>query len=189
VSVLTKKRAASGTGGLRDYATNAAQQLGPMAQQAAQQAVPLARSAGASMRQGADGAIAWATPFVEAGRSWAAPQLEQSARAITDSLAPMISSALISTARKIDVKPKKSRGRVGLMFAIMALTAAAGMATLAVLRRRSESGWFASVTPASDSADLGSIPADGQTSAEGDGQAAGRGKEGAPGASGDPRIV
>ena len=70
--------------------------------------MPLARTAGTSVRQGADDAVAWATPKVDAARSWAAPQLEQSARAISENLAPMISSALITAAHKIEVPKRKA---------------------------------------------------------------------------------
>jgi len=102
----------------------------------AQQAKPLARTAGDSIRHGADGAVAWATPKVDAARHWAAPQLEQSAHAISESLAPMISSALISAAHKIDVKPKKSKGRRQAMLAgAMVLTAAGGAAAVIATRR------------------------------------------------------
>jgi len=80
--------------------------------------------------------MSWATPKVDAARHWAAPQLEQSAHAISDSLAPMISSALISAAHKIDVEPKKSKGRrQALMVGAMMLTAAGGAAAVIATRR------------------------------------------------------
>ena len=109
-------------------------------------AVGLARSAGDSIRQGTDGAVSWATPKVDAARHWAAPQLEQYAHAISENLAPMISSALITAAHKIDVQPKKSKGRRQAMVAgAMLLTAAAGAAGVLASRRwHSADGYQAS---------------------------------------------
>jgi hypothetical protein len=168
VSVLTKKRPVSDASGLREQAAYAAQKVAPLAsktkpmaqqaaqqaqlaaQQAAQQAVPLARSAGASVRQGADTAAAWAAPRVDAARSWAAPQIEQTARAISENLAPMISGALVSAAHKIDAKPKKSRrSRAGLIAGVVLLTAAAGAAAAVVLQRRRDAAGY----PAPDGTD------------------------------------
>jgi hypothetical protein len=146
VSVLTRKHPVSDASGLRAHAVYAARQVGPLAQQAANQARPLARTAGNSIRQGTDGAVAWAAPKVDAARHWAAPQLEQSARAINESLAPMISSALISAAHKIDVKPKKSKARrQAILVGATLLTAAGGAAAvLATRRMHSVDGFTAS---------------------------------------------
>ena len=85
---------------------------------------------------GAGTAFAKASPAVDAARSWAAPQLEQSAHAITDTIAPAISDALITAAQKIEVPKPKKRGRGGLVAGVVALTAAAGAATLAAIRMR-----------------------------------------------------
>jgi hypothetical protein len=109
----------------------------------AQQAVPLARSAGTTVRQGTEMAMARATPMVDTARSWAAPQLENYAHAISDSIAPRISDALISAARKIDVPKRKSRRRRGMVAGAIALTAAAGAATVAVVRLRRQSNGMA----------------------------------------------
>lgn len=161
MSVLTRKHPASDIGGLRGHAIYAARQAGPLAQQAAQQAtqqaMPLARNAGDSIRHSTDGAVAWATPKVDAARHWAAPQLEQYAHTISDNLAPMISSALISAAHKIDVKPKKSKGRRQAVWAGAALlTAATGAAAVVARRRRQSadgltaSGEVSGIGPAGD---------------------------------------
>ena len=150
MSVLTRKHQINDGSGLRAQAAYAARQVGPlatkslpMAQQAAQQAqvaalqaVPLAKTAGTSIRQGADGAIAWATPRVDAARSWAAPQLEQSARAISESLAPTISSALINAAHKIDAPVRKKPRRRGLIAGTALLLVAAGGGVLVAMRLR-----------------------------------------------------
>ena len=150
MSVLTRKHQINDGSGLRAQAAYAARQVGPlatkslpMAQQAAQQAqvaalqaVPLAKTAGTSIRQGADGAIAWATPRVDAARSWAAPQLEQSARAISESLAPTISSALINAAHKIDAPDRKKPRRRGLIAGTALLLVAAGGGVLVAMRLR-----------------------------------------------------
>ncbi len=150
MSVLTRKHQINDGSGLRAQAAYAARQVGPLAtkslpmaqqaaqqaQVAAQQAVPLAKTAGTSIRQGADGAIAWATPRVDAARSWAAPQLEQSARAISESLAPTISSALINAAHKIDAPVRKKPRRRGLIAGTALLLAAAGGGVLVAMRLR-----------------------------------------------------
>jgi hypothetical protein len=171
VSVLTRKNHISDSRGLRAQARTAARQVSPlaskgmpMAQQAAQQAqmaaqqaalqaqiaaqqaVPLARTAGASVKQGADGAIAWATPKVDAARAWAAPQLEQSARAISESIAPTISSALVNAARKIDAPSRKKPRRRGLIAGIVALVAAAVGAAAAAMWLRQQPVEVTSVT-------------------------------------------
>jgi len=118
---------------LRDQAVATYRQVGPLAQQAAQQAAPLARNAGASVQQGTGTVVAWATPKVDAARSWAAPQLEQSARAISDSIAPMISAALLTAAQKVDAPKRKSRNsRTGIVAGTVLLTAAAGAGAAAI---------------------------------------------------------
>ena len=150
MSVLTRKHQINDGSGLRAQAAHAARQVGPLAtkslpmaqqaaqqaQVAAQQAVPLAKTAGTSIRQGADGAIAWVTPRVDAARSWAAPQLEQSARAISESLAPTISGALINAAHKIDAPVRKKPRRRGLIAGSALLLAAAGGGVLVAMRLR-----------------------------------------------------
>jgi hypothetical protein len=164
VSVLTKKQPASG---LREQAIQAARQVGPLAksvpmaqlaalqaQQAAHQAVPLARTAGTSIRHGADDAVAWVTPKVDAARSWAAPQLEQSARAISENLAPMISSMLITAAHKIDVPKRKSRQHGRLVAGSMLLAAAGGLAAAVIMRLRQQSDGFSGASA------VGGVPAE-----------------------------
>jgi hypothetical protein len=157
VSVLTRKSDVSERSWLREHAAIAARQAapitakaGPFAQLAAQQAqqaaheavplakqaVPLARSAGTSARQGADSAVAWATPLVEAARSWTAPQLEQAAHAISESIAPMISDALVTAAHKIDVPKRTRRRKSRLMIVSLLVTAAAGAAAAIAIRSR-----------------------------------------------------
>jgi len=155
VSVLTRKPEVVEVSGVRGHATRAARQVAPlagkavpMAQQAAQQAVPLARNAGATVRQGTDNAIAWATPLVDAARSWAAPQIEQSAHAISETIAPMISSALISAAEKIDTTPQRPRRRrTGLVLGTM-LLALASIAAVLALRQRQNSAVYTPPAPA-----------------------------------------
>lgn len=156
MSVLTRKSDASERSWLSNQAATAARQVAPitakavpLAQQAAQQAVPLAkqavplaRNARSSARQSADSAVAWATPLVEAARSWTAPQLEQAAHAISESIAPMISDALITAAHKIDV-PKRTRRRTArLVIASLLITAAGGAA--AAMAMRGHQNWSGS---------------------------------------------
>jgi hypothetical protein len=174
VSVLTRKHQINDSG-LRSQAVYAARQVGPlasksvpMAQQAAQQAahqaqiaaqqaqiaaqqaVPLAKTAGASVRHGADGAISWATPKVDAARAWAAPQLEQSARTISESLAPTISTALMTAARKIDAPVRTKPRRRGLITGIVLLVAGVCGAAAAMIWRRQPPIEVTSVTMTDD---------------------------------------
>jgi hypothetical protein len=139
VSVTTRKQPVSNSNGLSDRVARAGRPVGTLAGKT----VPLAQSASMTVRQGADSAIAKATPAVEAARSWAAPQLEQSAHAITDTIAPMISEALITAAHKIDVPKPKRRIRGGVVAGAVALTAAAGAATFAAIRMRRQDSGFA----------------------------------------------
>ncbi len=152
MSVLTKKQPA---GGRRGPAVQAPRRIAPLAktvplaqlaalqaQQAAHQAMPLARTAGTSIRHGADDAVAWMTPKVDVARSWAAPQLEQSARAISENLAPMISGALISAAHKIEVPERKSHQRGRLLAGSMLLAAAGGLVAALVMRLRQQADSF-----------------------------------------------
>lgn len=163
VSVLTRKQPASGLRGQTVHvarhvaplgkAVPLAQQAALQAQQAAQQAVPLARTAGTSIRHGADDAVAWVTPKVDAARSWAAPQLEQSARAISEHLAPMISDALLSAAHKIDVPKRRTWQRRRLMAGSMLLAAAAGLAAALAMRLRQQTEGLSGASTAGGSAE------------------------------------
>jgi hypothetical protein len=144
VSVLTRKQPINASGKFRANAGQlgskaqlAALQAAQQAQMAAQQAQAAAQQAGPLAKTASDGAVAWATPKVDAARSWAAPQLEQSARAISDVIAPMISGALSNAARKIDAPPRKKPRRRGAMIAGMALlVGAVGAGVAAAMRLR-----------------------------------------------------
>jgi hypothetical protein len=158
VSLLTKKPPVSDTTSLNEYARLAARQAMPTAVNAtsaaaqraaplAQQAVPLARTAGTSVRQGADSAVAWATPYADAARAWAAPRLEQSAVALSENIAPMISDALINAAHKIDSSPRRRQRRLGkssLLAASMLLIAAGAAAYMLRKHGSDRSGYTAS---------------------------------------------
>lgn len=148
---------------LRYRAAQAGGQVGALAGKAmpiAQQAMPLAQNAGMSVRQGAGSAMSRTTPVVVAARSWAAPQLEQSAHAITETIAPMISDALLSAAHKIEVpKPKQRSNRV-LVAGAMVLTAAAGAATAAAVRMRRNAGANGAVTVTTESVTVETEPPD-----------------------------
>ncbi|HEY2639287.1 MAG TPA: hypothetical protein VGI66_05325 [Streptosporangiaceae bacterium] len=171
MSVLTRKPVVSEPDGLRGHAAKAARQVAPiatkvapLAQQAqyaaqqaahqavplAKQAVPLARTAGASARHGADSTVAWATPLVEAARSWTAPQLEQAAHAISESIAPMISDALLTAAHKIDVPRRKQRHRARLVALSLLATAAASAGAVVAMRRWQDSNGFPAAADGGD---------------------------------------
>jgi hypothetical protein len=139
VSVSNRKQDVSTSNALGDRFARASRPVGTLAGKT----VPLAQNASTTVWQGAGSAIAKAAPAVEAARSWAAPQLEQSAHAITDSIAPMISDALITAAHKIDVPKPRRRVRGGLVAGAVALTAAAGAASFAAIRLRKQDNGFA----------------------------------------------
>ncbi len=143
MSASTRKQPVSGSTAFGDRFARAGRPVGTLAGKT----VPLAQNAGVSVRQGAGSAIAKATPAVEAARSWAAPQLEQSAHAITDTIAPMISDALMTAAQKIDVPKPRRRVRGGMVAGAVALTAAAGAAGFAVIRMRKQENGFATESP------------------------------------------
>jgi hypothetical protein len=145
VSVLTKKQGISYTSTISDQARNMAAQAVPAAMNAgtlaSQQAVPLAKNVGTSVKQSADDAVAWATPYVGAARHWAAPWLEQSATAVSENLAPMISDALRSAAQKIDyVEPKRRRISKTTILAGSLLVTAVGAVAALTLRNRNGNG-------------------------------------------------
>jgi hypothetical protein len=160
VSLLSRKAPVSDYS-LRDQAMDMARQAVPAARSAttiaAQQAVPVARNAGTSMKAGADGAVAWATPYANAARTWAAPQLEQAAIAISEKIAPMVSEALISAAHKIDVEqPKRRRlSKPVVLAGSLVLTAAGAAAAMSLLNRNGNGNGY-TAQPVSDAGeDLG----------------------------------
>lgn len=138
---MTRKQPANGVSGFGRAMTATSS--------AAQQAVPVARTAGVSMKQGADGAVAWATPYVGAARHWAAPRLEQSAAVLSETIAPIISDALVNAARKIDYVEPKRRVNKSSLFAGSMLVIAAGCATAFALlhRQETDAGFTAATTP------------------------------------------
>ena len=144
MSLSTRKQPVSMNDLLRYHAAQAGSQVGTLAGRAmpfAQQAMPIAQNAGTTMRQSAGTAMSRTTPVVNTARSWAAPQLEQSAHTITETIAPMISNALLGAAHAIEVpKQRKPRGNRVLMAGAMVLTAAAGAAAAAAVRMRRSAG-------------------------------------------------
>ncbi len=163
VSLLTRKQPeASGLGGqavlIAKQAVPAAKNAGTLA---AQQAVPLARTTGASVKQGASGAAAWATPYVGAARHRAAPWLEQSAVTLSENIAPMISEALISAARKIDYvepKPRHRLSKTSVLAGSVLLTAAGAAAAISLRHRHSNGTGFTAGTPMNGTGESGMSP-------------------------------
>ncbi len=151
MSLMTRKNPAGNGAGVRDRAVAAAQQAVPAAKnaipKAKQQAGPLARNASTAIRQQrrgrrrlgpapGRGRAAWARPHVDDARAWAAPRLERSGVAVQESIAPAISDAMITAARKLDVKPARRRRRWAGVLTTVTLLAAAASAAAAVLLRR-----------------------------------------------------
>ena len=110
--------------------------IGDRARGVAAQALPQARQAGTTavhgVRQGVEGA-----------RGWAAPRLDQAADAITASVAPKVSSALHSTAGRVQ---PTTPGRTGmrrlldwrLLLGVGAAVVAAGAAAVFTMHKRYE---------------------------------------------------
>lgn len=107
--------------------------LGDRARGVAAQAVPQARRAGNTAVQGVKQGVGGA-------RVWAAPRMHSAADAITDSVAPRVSSALHSAAKTVDTAPPSRTGIRRLLdwrwlFGIGAALAAAGAAAAISMRR------------------------------------------------------
>jgi len=115
------------------------------AKDAAAQAIPAGKRAGTTaaqgVRQGVQGAREWAAPRIEDAREWAAPRIEDAAEAVTSTVAPKVSSALLSTARQ--VRPART-GKTGVrrllswrwLLGAGAVLAAAGAGAAFAMRRR-----------------------------------------------------
>jgi hypothetical protein len=161
VSLLTRKHPVDNMVDARDRAVQSVQRAVPVAKNAiprAKEAVPIAKNAGNAVLRSAEDAAAWARPRVDDAaawarprvedaaawarprvddaRAWAAPRLERSGLAVQETIAPAISEAMVSAARKIDVKPARKRGRWAKALAITMLVAAAASAAAAVAMRR-----------------------------------------------------
>ena len=128
--------------------TGGAAELGARAKDRAMdvaaQAIPVGKRAGTTavqgVRQGVQGAKEWATPrledAVQGAKGWAAPRLED-----TTTVAPKVSSALLSTARQ--VRPAGTK-RTGIrrvlnwrwLLGAGAVVAAAGAGAAVTMRRR-----------------------------------------------------
>ena len=115
--------------------------------QAKEQFTPLARSAQLTASQG-----------VNQARSWAAPRVEQAGVAVQERIAPAVSTAMISTARRMQPVQSRSRRRWPVIVAGI-VTVSAG-AVAAILLRGQRANRFSDqpaaappVPPASDQAD------------------------------------
>jgi hypothetical protein len=108
------------TGSTLDRARQAAAQVKP----AAAHAKTLASSAGATARR-----------RVRKTRAWAAPQVDRTGQILQDSVAPKVSAALSSAARRLEpAQPKRRPWRKLAVSA--AFTTAASAVAAAVLKRR-----------------------------------------------------
>jgi hypothetical protein len=150
VSLLTRKHPVDNMVDARDRAVQTVQRAVPVVQNAipkAKQAVPLAKNAGNAVLRSAedaaawakphvDDAAAWAKPHVDDARSWAAPRLERSGIAVQESIAPAISEAMVSAARRLEVPPARKRRRWVSALAVTMMIAAVASAAAAVAMRR-----------------------------------------------------
>lgn len=123
--------------------------IGARAKDACAQAVPLGRRAGTTAvlgaRQGVAGATQWAAPRVQdavmGARYWAAPWIEGAADAFDNSVAPMVSSRLRSTAQQVRPQPPAKTGMRKMfdwrwLLGLGAALAAAGASATVAMRRR-----------------------------------------------------
>jgi hypothetical protein len=125
--------------------------IGARAKDVAAQAVPVGKQAGTTavlgVRQGVQSTREWATPrvvvVVLGARQWAAPRLDGAADAITESVAPKVSTMLHSAARQVrpvETVPAKTGIRSLLdwrwLLGIGAAAAAAGTTAAIAMRRR-----------------------------------------------------
>lgn len=132
--------------------------IGDRARGVAVQAIPQAKQAGTT-------AVHGVMQGVEGARGWAAPRLDQAADAITATVAPKVSSALHSTATRVQpVTPARSGIRRlldwRLLFGLGAAVAAAGAAAAFTMRKRYESATADAkdaANTASDSTSTGSV--------------------------------
>lgn len=90
--------------------------------QAKEQFTPLARSAQLTASQG-----------VQQARFWAAPRVEQAGVTVQERIAPAVSSAMISTARRMQPVPPRSRRRWPVIVAGI-VTVSAGAVAAILLR-------------------------------------------------------
>ena len=127
----TKKRSDA----ILDSARQAAARLKP----AAARAKPLARNTGAAARR-----------QLRRTRAWAAPQVERSGQVLQQKVAPKVSAALSSAAKKLD--PAKASQRRWRKPAGLATLTAAGGAAAAFLRSKMRNGRPAPPTQPSGSA-------------------------------------
>jgi len=111
------------TDAIRDSARQAAARLKP----AAARAKPLARHTGAAARR-----------QLLRTRAWAAPQVERSSQVLQEKVAPKVSEALSSAAKKLD--PSHAKKRRWRKPAGLATLTAAGAAAAAFLRSKMKNG-------------------------------------------------
>ena len=113
-------------------------------------ALARARKAAAGLKPVARGISRASRRGIRMTRAWAAPQIERTGHLVQDRVAPTVSSALSSAARRIEPgKPRQRRWRkmAGASFGAAAASAVAG----AVLNRRRQNGTAAD--PGADSYD------------------------------------
>jgi hypothetical protein len=126
---------------------------------AADQVKPLAQSTGEAAKR-----------TILRTRAWAAPQLERTGQALQDNVAPKVSAALSSAARRIDPGPKQKGGQWRLPVGIAAALAAAASAAAAILGQKARNGRTEGMIT-SDGDGMSAPGSSGQPMAEGNGQA------------------
>ena len=120
------------------------------ARQAAARVKPVATSTGAAARRG-----------VHRTRVWAAPQVERTGQVLQDRVAPKVSAALSSAARRLQpAKPRRSRWRK--LAGASAFTAAASAVAALVRKRRKPDVTTSAAEPDADDVTPAADRPDGQ---------------------------
>jgi hypothetical protein len=145
VKAVRRARAASSAAAAnsRDAAQNAvlaAQNAAGLAQLAAQNAAVLAASAaqnaGGAAQTAASGVSRGVRQGVYTARSWAAPRLDSAADYCTTTVAPMVSSALRSTARQVAPADTRSTRRSSILtWSLLGAAIAAALGAAAAVAR------------------------------------------------------
>jgi hypothetical protein len=119
-----------------------------LALQAREQLTPLAKSAQQNATQG-----------VYQARTWVAPRVEQAGVAVQERIAPAVSSAMITTARRVQPVQARSRRRWPVIVAGVVTVSAAAVAAILLRGQRANRS---SAEPADDAAPPPAPPASDQ---------------------------
>ncbi len=143
-----KSRAKARAASVQSRAYQATTHVVPLAKSAQETIVPLAKSAQDSVAPLAKSAQESAGRGLLTARAWTAPRVEASGLAVQERIAPAVSAAMVSAARRIE-PPKASRRRRWPFIVAGIVVLGAGCAAAAqVLRSRQNTAFSAVPDPA-----------------------------------------